>query len=83
YEVSSIKSKEIIFFLVDLLYHFNLLVVQKEKFKFRKEKNFKTKALSVFEKYKVDNSDLVEKIAKETAHWSMNITNASSGTVNA
>ncbi|HDZ9270813.1 TPA: hypothetical protein RUZ20_003371 [Vibrio cholerae] len=69
YQVSSIKSKEIIFFLVDLLYHFNLLVVQEEKFKFGKENNFKTKAQSVFAKYKVDNSDLVEKIAKETAHW--------------
>ena len=68
YKVSSIKSKEIVFFLVDLLYHLNLMVVQQKKFKFD-ENNFKTKALSVFAKYEVDNSDLVEKIAKEAAHW--------------
>ena len=68
YKVSSIKSKDIVFFLVDLLYHLNLMVVQQKKFKFD-ENNFKTKALSVFVKYEVDNSDLVEKIAKEAAHW--------------
>lgn len=68
YKVSSIKSKEIVFFLVDLLYHLNLMVVQQKKFKFD-ENNFKIKALSVFAKYEVDNSDLVEKIAKEAAHW--------------
>lgn len=66
YQVSPTKSKEIVFFLVDLLYHLNLLVVQKKEFKFGKN-NFKTKALSVFAKYKVNNSDLVEKIAEETA----------------
>ncbi|EIZ1043096.1 hypothetical protein WB913_004713 [Vibrio parahaemolyticus] len=69
YQVSPVKSKEIVFFLVDLLYHLNLLVVQQKKFKFVNENKFQTKALSVFSKYKVDNSDLVEKIAKETAHW--------------
>ncbi|HHC7250977.1 TPA: hypothetical protein ACN380_004783 [Vibrio parahaemolyticus] len=69
YQVSPVKSKEIVFFLVDLLYHLNLLVVEQKKFKFVNEKKFQTKALSVFSKYKVDNPDLVEKIAKETAHW--------------
>ena len=69
YQVSPVKSKEIVFFLVDLLYHFNLLVEQQKKFKFVNENKFQTKAQPVFSKYKVDNSDLVEKIAKETAHW--------------
>ncbi len=68
YQVSPTKSKEIVFFLVDLLYHLNLLVVQQRKFRFG-EHNFKTKALSVFAKYEVDNSDLMEKIAEEAAHW--------------
>ncbi|ENM5907518.1 hypothetical protein LPR20_003705 [Vibrio mimicus] len=68
YQVSPTKSKEIVFFLVDLLYHLNLLVVQQRKFRFG-EHNFKTKALSVFAQYEVDNSDLMEKIAKEAAHW--------------
>ena len=44
------------------------MVVQQKKFKFD-ENNFKIKALSVFAKYEVDNYDLVEKIAKEAAHW--------------
>ncbi|WP_221069890.1 hypothetical protein [Vibrio alfacsensis] len=69
YQVSPVKSKEIVFFLVDLLYYFNLLVEQQNKFKLVNENKFQTKALIVFSKYKVDNSDLVEKIAKETAHW--------------
>lgn len=69
FQVSSVKSKEILFFLVDMLYHLNLLVVQEKKFKLVNEKKFQTKALSVFSKYKVDNSGLVEKIAKETVHW--------------
>ena len=68
YKVSRVKSKEIVFFLVDLLYHFDLLIVEKHKFKFGNKADFKAQSTSVFSKYGIKNFELVEKITKELAH---------------
>ncbi|MGR6838007.1 hypothetical protein ACU5DF_02450 [Aliivibrio wodanis] len=68
YHVSKAKSKDIVFLSVDLLYHFNVFLEQREKFKFGDKNDFKVKALSVFAKYKIKNTDFVDKIAKEAAH---------------
>ena len=59
YNVSRSKSKDIIFLVVDLLYYFDQLAVQRQNFSFG-DISDEAKRLSVFTKYKIDNVDLIE-----------------------
>ncbi|MCL1131909.1 hypothetical protein [Shewanella sairae] len=53
YQVSPVKSKEIVFFLVDLLYHFNLLVEKKKSLSSSTKTNFKLRHSQCFQSTKL------------------------------
>ncbi|WP_156117140.1 hypothetical protein [Vibrio sp. ZOR0018] len=69
YYINKSKSIEIINILVNSLYNMDMFVKRKSRFKFDDKRNFKFQARAVFNKYNVNDSELIDLISDEIENW--------------